>query len=1060
MQNVVTGDSGQMERALRESEARLRSVVNSAPMVLYAMDPDGVFTFSEGRGLSALGLSAGEVVGRSVFELYRDVPVVLDAARRALAGEEFTYTANVSGIIYETRYSNLRAADGSLVSVIGISTDVTERHSTEAELERSLSLQKATLESTADGILVVDVAGRIVSFNRKFAEMWSIPQEVLDSGDDAQAIAAVVSQLKDPDAFVAKVQALYASPEMDSYDVLEFIDGRTFERFSHPQTIGSEVVGRVWSFRDVSERRHAEDALKRAYEELEHRVGERTAELAETNMALEEEFAERERAEDELRQRTSELEAVFEALPDVYFRLDRDGVILDCRGSQNVGFMTAWEAACRSMDELLPEEQVALLRAGVREVERTGELVCVDLALTVDGAERDFEARLLPFSDGQVITVVRDVTTEKKTERKLQRREEHFRRLIENAYDMIQLVDASGVISYTGPSVQRLLGYSPDEICGSGALGFLHPDDVARAGEALTALANQPGVPASLRYRVRHKDGTWRVFEAYCRTLSMETAAEGIVVNARDVTEQHEAEDALRQSEEHFRMLIENSSDVATILDPSGINRYQSPSIQRVLGQDPEEIVGTSAFERIHPDDREAARDTLRAVAANPGTTQTVEFRYQHSAGHWVTLEANARTLLPDSASAGVVINSRDVTERKLAASALERAKEEAETANRAKSEFLSRMSHELRTPMNSILGFAQLLAKRDLPAEQRRSLDHILKAGRHLLTLINEVLDIARIEANRQPLSLEPVKVGVTVNEAISLIRPVAEQRDCTIEEFAGCESYVRADGQRLTQVLLNLLSNAVKYNRRGGHVRVVCGPVEEQGGGESRLAIRIHDTGRGIPAERMHELFVPFSRLGAEETDEEGTGLGLALSQRLVEAMGGRLLAESTVGVGSTFSVELSVVDSPVERLARQPRPRLRAPAAGHGPATLLYIEDNLANLTLVETIFETRPEITLLPALQGRLGLDLARQHQPDLILLDLHLPDIPGDEVLRRLRADESTRDIPVIVISADAMPSRIERLVEAGAQSYLTKPLDIDQFIQAVDGVLARSAPEP
>jgi PAS domain S-box-containing protein len=537
-----------------------------------------------------------------------------------------------------------------------------------------------------------------------------------------------------------------------------------------------------------------------------------------------------------------------------------------------------------------------------------------------------------------------------------------------------------------------------------------------------------------------------------------ERTAELAEINAaleEEIAERQRVDAALRESEAHFRLLIENSSDIATILDANGINQYQSPSIERVLGYKPEELVGTSALSRIHPDDVEAARHTLSSIFANPGQTHTVEFRYLHRNGSWAVVEASGRTLLPDSPAAGVVINSRDVTERHTTAAALKHAKEEAERANRAKSEFLSRMSHELRTPMNSILGFAQLLARRDIPDDQRRAVDHILKAGRHLLNLINEVLDIARIEANRQPLSLEAVQVRVVVQESLSLIRPLAEQRGCTIDDAAIlCRDFVHADAQRLTQVLLNLLSNAVKYNRPGGSVRLDCERVSGKDG--ARLFIHVHDTGRGIPAERLGELFIPFSRLGAEQSEVEGTGLGLALSQRLMEAMGGRLSVESTPGVGSVFSIELRVAENPLDRLATEAstRPPRQASSADRQPATILYIEDNLANLTLVETILAGRPEITLVPALQGTLGLDLAWEHAPDVILLDLHLPDIPGEEVLRRLRQDERTRATPVIVVSADAVPAHIERLRAQGARTYLTKPLDVDDFLDAVDEAIA------
>ncbi len=378
------------------------------------------------------------------------------------------------------------------------------------------------------------------------------------------------------------------------------------------------------------------------------------------------------------------------------------------------------------------------------------------------------------------------------------------------------------------------------------------------------------------------------------------------------------------------------------------------------------------------------------------------------------------------------------------------KAKETAEEASRAKNEFLSRMSHELRTPMNSILGFAQLLGRADLPTQQAKSVYHILKAGRHLLHLINEVLEIARIEAGRENFSLEPVALAPVLQEALGLVRPLAHQFEVELREGVfPREAFVRADRQRLVQIMLNLLSNAIKYNRREGHVRVTC-----TADGAGAWVVRVEDSGHGIPAGRAGELFSPFSRLGAEQTDVEGTGLGLALSRRLTEAMGGELSLERTGEDGSVFRVVLAGVPDPLRAL--EETGGHTAVVAPHREATLLYVEDNLANLSLVDTILLSRPGWRTIPALQGQLGVELAREHLPDVILLDLHLPDIPGDEVLRRLRSDPRTVAIPVIVVSADATGGTFDRLRSAGADAYLTKPIDIDEFLRVVE----RFLPEP
>jgi signal transduction histidine kinase/ActR/RegA family two-component response regulator len=388
----------------------------------------------------------------------------------------------------------------------------------------------------------------------------------------------------------------------------------------------------------------------------------------------------------------------------------------------------------------------------------------------------------------------------------------------------------------------------------------------------------------------------------------------------------------------------------------------------------------------------------------------------------------------------------------------LETARGVADAANKAKSQFLSRMSHELRTPLNSVLGFAQLLELNELEPEDRDAVDHILKGGHHLLDLINEVLDISRIESGDLALSIESVPAQEVVGEALDLIRPLAAARTVHIvaDDRATCAHYVFADRQRLKQVLLNLLSNAVKYNRVGGSISVSC---EEAAG--ARLRLKVADTGPGIAPGDRSLLFVPFERLGAELTDVDGTGIGLALSRRLAEAMGGTLDLDSTPGSGSTFWVELPLVEGAVERYERLASTATPLPEPTPAPVRrrVLYIEDNLANITLVQRILAGRDDIELVPSMQGRLGLELARQHHPALILMDLHLPDMPGEEVLQVLREDPATRSIPVIVVSADATTGQVQRLQAAGASAYLTKPFNVRALLQTIDEALGAVADE-
>ncbi len=558
-----------------------------------------------------------------------------------------------------------------------------------------------------------------------------------------------------------------------------------------------------------------------------------------------------------------------------------------------------------------------------------------------------------------------------------------------------------------------------------------------------------------------------------------------ILAIARDIRDRKRAEEALRASEESYRLIFRHSADAIWLHDiETGEFLEVNEAACEMYGYTVEETkaLGVQGLSKgVKPYSIDEGRAFMQLAAA--GVPQRFEWLGRHKDGRDVWGEVRLRRVSLGGVDR-ILATARDINDQKLAEAALRqanealeqrvaertaelaasnnalalevaehaKAKEAAERANRAKSEFLSRMSHELRTPMNSILGFAQLLGRADLPAQQAKSVYHILKAGRHLLHLINEVLEIARIEAGRENFSLEPVALGPTLQEALGLVRPLAQQWQVELHEGVfPRDAYVQADRQRLVQVLLNLLSNAIKYNRADGYVRATC--ARGHGG---TWAIRIEDSGRGIPNERASELFTPFARLGAEQTDVEGTGLGLALSRRLCESMGGDLALEKSSEAGSTFCVSLEAVPDPL-RVLEETGAHV-AINVTHRDATLLYIEDNLANLSLVDTILLSRPGWRTIPALQGQLGVELAREHLPDAILLDLHLPDIKGDEVLRRLRSDPRTKSIPVIVVSADATAGVFERLKGEGANAYLTKPLDVDEFLRVVESFLPVKPP--
>ncbi|MDN4036757.1 ATP-binding protein [Massilia sp. YIM B02443] len=399
-----------------------------------------------------------------------------------------------------------------------------------------------------------------------------------------------------------------------------------------------------------------------------------------------------------------------------------------------------------------------------------------------------------------------------------------------------------------------------------------------------------------------------------------------------------------------------------------------------------------------------------------------------------------------------------------LANAELANANEEARSANQAKSAFLSSMSHELRTPLNAILGFAQILTSDVLPStlEQKKEFaNHILKSGRHLLTLINEILDLAKVESGTITLSMEPVTLSDALFECRTMIEPIAATRRVRVLFPDVDGAVVMADRTRLKQVMLNLLSNAVKYNREDGVVVVGCEQPRPD-----RLRLSVQDTGHGLSQEQLAGLFQPFNRLGQEGGAQEGTGIGLVVTKRLVELMGGEIGVTSSPGVGSVFWIELASTAPLKSAISPAMNAALGAGAAAPvgapeaapdaaEPHLLLYVEDNPANLRLVEEIVAFRRDLRLLAAPDGHLGLQLARAHRPQAILMDLNLPGMSGFEVLKQLRTDPETAAIPVIALTANAMPRDVERGLAAGFYRYLTKPIDIDKFTEAINSTLAR-----
>jgi PAS domain S-box-containing protein len=765
------------------------------------------------------------------------------------------------------------------------------------------------------------------------------------------------------------------------------------------------------------------------------------------------------------------LTVLTEASSEGYWFVDLDAITTDANPAMCRILGYPREALIgRSIFEFVDDTNRAIFE---REIQRRAEGVPGSYEITLtraDGSQIECSNQATPIYDLRgvrigAIGLWTDVSERKRAEQQLRSTSEQLRLKSQALQDTLDSIvqgiasfDAQGVLLVHNRRLNELLDL-PEHLTVPGydfheAISFLEQrGDLLPGGGYVDADGQQHTMPVERR--------DWP--EVYVRRtlggglLEVRTrykADGGMVRTFADVTDHVEAQRALRDSERELRALLDAFPGMIVVTDPAGCYAYANATFAALVGRPRDQIVGRSAREVLG--DRRFTRVMDIIARLQPGLPHTAVSVYEDTAFRPRTVLQVTHALGAADAIGGqrVYAFGIDISARKAAEEALIAARDEAQRANQAKSQFLANMSHELRTPLNAILGFGQLLltdVQAPLAEHQQGQMAEILGGARHLLQLINEVLDLAAVETGRLPVALMAVPLAPLLVDCLGLLRPLAEADGITlvVAEPPPEGAALRADPTRLKQVLLNLLGNAIKYNRRGGEVRI----DSRTAGGD--LRITISDNGPGLTPEQQARLFDAFERLDAGDGEVEGSGLGLALSRGLVTAMHGRIGVDSQVGAGSQFWIELPLAAaSPPRRTPDVPPPALPALPATGDRQKVLYIEDNPINLMLMEALFDRLPGLQLLTADLPEQGLQMAAAERPAMILLDIQLPGIDGFEVLRRLRAEAGTAAIPVVAVSANAMASAIERGRQAGFANYLTKPLDFELLRACITATLA------
>ncbi|HUW28444.1 MAG TPA: PAS domain S-box protein [Sulfuriferula sp.] len=1090
------------QKALLKTGALQNAILNSANFSSIATDEKGIIQIFNVGAERMLGYTAADVLNKITPADISDPQEVI-ARAQALSEELATpiapgFEALVfkasRGIedIYELTYirkdgsrfpavvsvTALRDAQNAIIGYLLIGTDNTARKQVEAERQHLIEIQEetntqlqqsnvilqvseeklsVTLNSIGDGVIATDARARVTLLN-PLAEQLTGWTQAQASGRPVNEIFHIINKETRLPATIPVMETLAHGTiqGLANHTVLIAVDGSECDIADSCAPIrdrDGQVIGAVLVFRDV------------------------TGEYA---------------VQQDLRDSAALIQTILNTVVDGIITLHAHHGIVETvnPAAERMFGYTATELIGQNFSMLIPEldRDQHNGNGSLEYYSASDEARAIGLGREVVGRRKDGSIFPMEMAVSEMwlggqryfTGILRDITARKQAEEALLKAGALQSAIFNSANFSSIATDAKGVIQIFNVGAERMLGYTAADVMNKiTPADISDPQEVIARAEALSVELGTPITPGFEALVFKASRGIEDIYElTYIRKDGSRFPAVVSVTALRDAqnaiigylligtdntarkqieAEQKQLDQRLRDQQFYNRSLFESNIDALMATDPSGIITDVNQQMVALTGCARDELIGAPFKDYFT--DPERAEAGIKLVLSEKKVTD-YELTARARDGKETVVSYNATTFYDrDGQLQGVFAAARDVTERKRLDQVLqdknaelESAKFVAERANLAKSDFLSSMSHELRTPLNAILGFAQLLEVGSPPptAAQIVKLHQIIKAGWYLLELINQILDLAVIESGKLSLSREPVSLIDVMSECQAMIEPQAQQRDIHLNFLPFDNTwFANADRTRVKQVLINLLSNAIKYNREHGTVEVKCTASTPE-----RIRISIKDSGAGLPPKKLAQLFQPFNRLGQETGSEEGTGIGLVVTKRLVEMMGGTIGVESTVGVGSEFWIELIRGVTPQLAVGHTMPAELAPQARGNATLrTLLYVEDNPANLMLVEQIIEGHPHIRMLSASDGNHGIALARAHLPDVILMDINLPGISGFQALKILREDPVTAHIPVLAISANAMPRDIEKGMEAGFFRYLTKPIKVNGFMDALDMAL-------